>query len=213
MIIKKFTEMTLAGQLFVEVPEYYKPLYLVCTAGMAYFTDVNMNELRKKLNQVNDNLDFDSLQLERPAESMKVIEKEDGTGYAFKFVDNGKLHYVEPQIFVSGLQFSCEVFMSMSTDKLLSLTLESRQDLEQQLNTDGKLIAVTNIDGTDRWYPKIYPFFYNAYNINENELQVEKVIFALVAWVSAINEKYENMLHSGISPYTPDLTWGLREVL
>ena len=205
MIIKKFTEF----QSFVEVPEHYKPLYLVRTAGMAYFTDVNMVELNKKLDEVNDKLDFDSLQLEQPAEFMRVTEKEDSTGYVFRVADQAN---IEPQVFMSGLQFSCEVFMSMPIDKLLELTLESRLDLDQQLKSEGRLIAVTNIDSTDRWYPKIYPFYYNAYDIKSKGLTVEKVQFALVAWVAAINEKHENLIQSDINPYTPDFIWGLKEI-
>ncbi len=98
----------------------------------------------------------------------------------------------------------------MSIDKLLELTLESRLDLDQQLNSEGRLIAVKSIDGTDRWYPKMYPFFYNAYDTNEGKLTVEKVKFALVAWASSINEKYENLLHTSVNEY--DILAGLREV-
>ena len=210
MIVKKFEDITVTRQSYVEVPESRKQLYLVRASGSAYFTDVNMVELNEKLRKVNDRLDYGQLnKLGQPAEFMRVHIHEDG--YAFKLVENGKSHsvYVEPQLFTSGLHFSCEVFMSMSIDKLLELTLESRLDLDQQLNSEGRLIAVKSIDGAEHWYPKICPFFYNAYDINEGKLTVEKVTFALVAWASVINEKYENMLHTCVNK--SDLMAGLRD--
>lgn len=202
MIVKSFNVASFNDCDIIEIPECDERLYLVKGVWDSFgITTTDMPALRQKMKVINEAIDLNEvMQLGLNAEYKNVVDMEDGSGYAFRFIDDNKVYNVEPQVFVSGVQFSCEHFMTLPLEKLKSLAMESGDDLvrqmECQLTGSEKLFAVSNIDQSDTWFPKVYPYEYSIVSCKGG--YVETCNFVLVAWIAAVNEHYKNVLKSGI---------------
>ncbi len=185
---------------------YFWNLPGTTTVGM---TTTNIPKLTAKIKEVNEAIDLkEVMQLGLDVEYRTVVECEDGSGYAFRFIDDNKVYNIEPQVFISGIQFSCEHFMKLPLGKLQSLVFESRDDLVRQircqLTGNERLFAVSSIDQSDIWFPKVYP--YECRVVSCEGGYAEKCSSAIVVWIAAINENFENVLVSDINAHSLDFT-------